>query len=153
MQTTSLIKITLVGRPVLITAHVPTISLKKMLMVQQYIISILSILAVYFTQSHRNVTWPQLAVLIKSGFNGRAKWGVAEGSLAHEMRQDIHWQGEDDGGVLLRCDGVEGLQVAKLQGWRGLCDHEGRLLQGTRCVHLTFCCNHLYVDQEREKLV
>lgn len=37
-------------------------------------------------------------------------------SLPHEVRQDIHGQGEDDGGVLLRCDGVESLQVAKLQG-------------------------------------
>ncbi len=41
---------------------------------------------------------------------------VTEVSLPHEVRQDVYRQGEDDGGVLLRCDGVESLQVAKLQG-------------------------------------
>ena len=41
---------------------------------------------------------------------------VPDPSLPHEVAHDINGQGEDDGGVLLRCDGVEGLQVAKLQG-------------------------------------
>lgn len=41
---------------------------------------------------------------------------VADQSLPHEVSHDIYGQGEDDGGVLLRRNGVEGLQVAKLQG-------------------------------------
>lgn len=37
-------------------------------------------------------------------------------SLPHEVRDDIHGQGEDNGGVLLCRDGVESLEVAKLKG-------------------------------------
>lgn len=70
--------------------------------------------------------------------------------LPHEVGDDIHGQGEDDGGVLLCCDGAESLQVAKLQGWRGLCDHEGRLLQSARGIHFTLCCDHLHAEQEGE---
>lgn len=69
-----------------------------------------------------------------------------EVSLPHEVTHDVHGQWEDDGGVLLSCDGVESLQVAKLQGWRGLCDHEGRLLQRARGIHLTLCCDDLEPD-------
>lgn len=47
---------------------------------------------------------------------GGANLSVADQSLPHEVSHDIYGQGEDDGGVLLRRDGVEGLQVAKLQG-------------------------------------
>lgn len=71
-----------------------------------------------------------------------------EVSLPHEVTQDVHGQWEDDGGVLFCCDGVESLQVAKLQGWRGLCDHEGRLLQRARGIHLTFCCDNLHVEPD-----
>lgn len=68
------------------------------------------------------------------------------GSLPHEVRNDVHGQREDDGGVLLCCDGVESLQVAQLQGRRGLRDHQGRLLQGAGRVHLALGCDHLQTD-------
>lgn len=74
------------------------------------------------------------------------------GSLPHEVRQDIHGQWEDDGGVLFCCDSVESLQVAELQGRRGLCDHEGGLLQSTGCVHLTLSGDHLQGDMGRARL-
>lgn len=73
-----------------------------------------------------------------------------EVSLLHEVRYDIHGQGEDDGWVLLRCDGAESLQVAQLQARRRLWDHNGCLLQGARCIHLTLCCNHLHVGRQRD---
>lgn len=69
-------------------------------------------------------------------------------SLLYEMRQDVHGQWEDDGGILLCRDGVESLQVAKLQGRRGLRDHKRGLLQSTGCVHLTLCGDHLEGDTE-----
>lgn len=75
-------------------------------------------------------------------------WG---GSLPHEVRHDVHGQWEDDGGVLLCCDGVESLQVAQLQGRRGLGDHEGGLLQSTGCVHLTLGGDHLQGDTGRAR--
>lgn len=81
-------------------------------------------------------------------FGGWANLSVADQSLPHEVSHDIYGQGEDDGGVLLRRDGVEGLQVAKLQGWGRLCDHEGRLLQGAGGVHLALCRNNLQIKNE-----
>lgn len=80
---------------------------------------------------------------VSYNFRGWATLSVADQSLPHEVSHDIYGEGEDDGGVLLCRDGVEGLQVAKLQGWGRLCDHEGRLLQGARGVHLTLCRNNL----------
>lgn len=62
------------------------------------------------------------------------------------MVKDIHGQGEDDGGVLLGSDGVEGLQVAQLEGGGRLGDDQRRLLQGARRVHLSLRCNHLQID-------
>lgn len=73
------------------------------------------------------------------------------GSLPHEVRYDVHGQWENDGGVLLCCDGVESLQVAELQGRRGLGDHEGGLLQSTGCVHLPLSGDHLRGDRGRAR--
>lgn len=65
------------------------------------------------------------------------------------MRYDVHGQWENDGGVLLCRDGVESLQVAELQGRRGLRDHEGGLLQSTGCVHLPLGGDHLRGHRRR----
>ena len=43
---------------------------------------------------------------------------------AHEVRHDVNGQGEDDGGVPLGRDAVQGLQVAQLQGGRRLGHHQ-----------------------------
>lgn len=65
-------------------------------------------------------------------------------SFLHEVANDVHGQREDDGGVLLGCDGVEGLEVSELKsGWR-LCDHQRRLLQSPGCIHLTLRCYNLH---------
>lgn len=78
-------------------------------------------------------------------------WGIIKPatSLPHEVGNDIHGQGEDNGGVLLCCDGIESLEVAKLKSWGRLGNHKGSLFQGTGCIHLTLCCDHLCVDQNR----
>ena len=50
------------------------------------------------------------------------------GGLAHGAQKvEGHW--EDDGGVLLRGDAGQGLQVAQLKGRPRLVDDVGRLLQ------------------------
>lgn len=69
-------------------------------------------------------------------------------SVFHEPVHHLQRQRENDGGVLLGSDGVEGLQVAQLQGGRRLRDHKGGLLQRPGRVHLSLRCNHL--EEERE---
>ncbi len=54
---------------------------------------------------------------------------MALSSVLHEGLHHVNRQRENDGGVLLRCDGVEGLEVAQLQSRGGLCDHQRCLLQ------------------------
>lgn len=68
---------------------------------------------------------------------------VAVSSALHKTLHHINGQGEDDGGVLLCCNCVEGLEVAKLQGGWGLGDHQRRLLQRPWRVHFTLCRDHL----------
>lgn len=72
-------------------------------------------------------------------------------SCIDEFRQNLQWKCQNDGGVLLFSDGVQGLKVAQLQGWRRLCNHQGRLLQRPRCAHLPLCCDHLKRRNRREE--
>lgn len=69
--------------------------------------------------------------------------------MFHEALHHFQWQREDDGGVLLGGDGVEGLEVTQLQGWRRLSNHQGGLLQSPRGIHLSLCRYHL--DKENRK--
>ena len=52
-------------------------------------------------------------------------------TLLHETLHQVHWQREDDGGVLLGGDGAESLQVAQLQSGRRLADDVSSFLQCT----------------------
>lgn len=58
------------------------------------------------------------------------------------MRDEINGEGEDDGAIALLRDGVQRLQVTKLQGRRTLGDHLGRLLQGTCRLLLALRSDH-----------
>ena len=72
-----------------------------------------------------------------------------------ECADEFHGQREDDGRVLLRRDGVEGLEVPgaqvgschgatpKLEGGGGLGDDVGGLLESLRGLLLTLTRNHL----------
>lgn len=63
--------------------------------------------------------------------------------LMHKVAYDVHRQRENDGGVLLGCDGAQSLKVSQLKArWR-FWDHQRRLLQSPGCVHLSLCCDHL----------
>lgn len=65
-------------------------------------------------------------------------------SLAlHEALQHVDGQREDDGGVLLRCDGVEALQVAQLERRGRLGDDQRGLLQSSGGLHLPLGGNDL----------
>lgn len=59
------------------------------------------------------------------------------------MLQYIYGQRKDDGGVLLCCDWVEGLQVSQLEsrGWLG--NYQGGFFQSPGGVHLSLCSNDL----------
>lgn len=60
-------------------------------------------------------------------------------SFLNEVADDVDGQREDDGGVLLSCDGAESLEISELKsGWR-LSDHQRRLLQSPGCIHLSLC--------------
>lgn len=61
----------------------------------------------------------------------------------HEVGQDVDWQREHNGGVLLRRDGVQRLEVAQLQGGRRVSDHLGGFAQGPGCLLFTLGGNHL----------
>ena len=61
---------------------------------------------------------------------------------------DIHGHREEDGGASLSSDGVQGLQVAQLQGRGRAVNHVSRLLQRARGIQLTLSCNKL--EKERE---
>lgn len=94
------------------------------------------------------IAWPHLAVellwhILKHICTNS---GAAELLSPHEVRHELHGQREDDGGVPLRRDGVEGLQVAELQGRRRLCDDQRRLFEGTGGVHLALCSNNLQTE-------
>ena len=51
-------------------------------------------------------------------------WVGAPGA-PHESVENIHWDGEDDGAVVLSRDAVQGLQVAELQSGRVVHDDLG----------------------------
>ena len=51
------------------------------------------------------------------------------------MRDDVHGDGEDDGGVLLSRDRVQGLEVAELQ------KRDGWLVSGCRPCHYEWQSN------------
>ena len=63
--------------------------------------------------------------------------------LWRQTTEEVHGEREDDGGVLLRGDGVEGLEVSQLEGSGRLVQHVGCLLQGSGRVLLSFSRNHL----------
>ena len=42
---------------------------------------------------------------------------------AHERVEDVHWDGEDNGAVVLCRDAVQSLQVSQLQSRRVVHDH------------------------------
>ena len=64
------------------------------------------------------------------------------GGLAHGAQKvEGHW--EDDGGVLLRGDAGQGLQVAQLKSRPRLVDDVGRLLQRHRGLLLSLGSHHL----------
>ena len=64
-------------------------------------------------------------------------------SLLEEHLHEIQRQGEDVGVVVLSRDGVEGLQVAELQGGRGLVHHVCCLSQFPGCTLFSLCRDHL----------
>lgn len=68
--------------------------------------------------------------------------------MLQERLHHVNRQGEDDGGVFLSGDGVEGLQVAQLQRRRRLGDHHRGFLQCSRRVHLSLSGDHL---REKER--
>ena len=63
----------------------------------------------------------------------RSRWEREEGEWksllikVHEAAHDVDGDGEDDSGVVLCGDAVEGLEVAELQGRRTVGDHLGRV--------------------------
>jgi len=70
----------------------------------------------------------------------------------HEVLEQLHRQRKDDGGVLLRRDGVERLQVAQLQRRGRFADDVRRLLERPRCLLLSLGCYHLTTDGQPRKL-
>lgn len=64
-------------------------------------------------------------------------------SVLHQTLHHVQRQWENDGGVLLGSDGVESLQVAKLQGARRLGDYQRGLFQSAGRIHLALGCDHL----------
>lgn len=91
----------------------------------------------------RTITCIQVATSHLAMQHIRPNSGAAELLSLHEVRHELHGQREDDGGVPLRRDGVEGLQVAELQGRRWLCDDQRRLFEGAGGVHLALCSDNL----------
>ena len=73
--------------------------------------------------------------------------GAVVAAAAHEVRQHLDRQREDDGRVLFGGDSVEGLEVAQLECRRRLVDDVGRLAQRLRCSVLAFRRNHLTTNQ------
>ena len=54
--------------------------------------------------------WLVTLVLVESSLSG-ASWPLVP---LDEVGEEVHGEGEDDGGVLLSADGVQGLQVPQL---------------------------------------
>lgn len=61
----------------------------------------------------------------------------------HKTLQYVYGQREDDGGVPLCCDGVEGLQVTQLERRGRLGNHQRGLLQSPGGLHLSLGGDHL----------
>ena len=68
-------------------------------------------------------------------------------SLSYERVEQLDGHGEDDGGVLLGGDAVEGLEVAELERRRGLVDDVGGLLERVRSLVLPLRCYYLQQQQ------
>jgi len=96
---------------------------------------------VLFVGSDRRTGWRD------GGSPGRAFAAAVSAvvsAAAHEVREHLDRQREDDGRVLLGRDPVERLKVAKLQRRRRLVDDVRRLTQRLRRSVLAFRSNHLY---------
>ena len=76
---------------------------------------------------------------------------VAAAAAAHEVREHLDRQREDDGRVLLGRDAVERLQVAQLQRRRRLVDDVRRLAQRLRRSVLALRRNHLRHNVEHPR--
>ncbi len=69
--------------------------------------------------------------------------------MLYEGLHHVNRHRENDGGVLLRCDGVEGLEVAQLQSRWGLSDHQRCLLQCPWRIHFPLSGYHLQTAEGR----
>ena len=79
-------------------------------------------------------------------------WGRLEGEegewegllvKVHEAAHDVDGHREDDGGVVLCGDAVEGLEVTELQGGRAVGDHLGRVTKRPARLVLPLGRDHL----------
>ena len=90
------------------------------------------------------VTFNKNVVTLHFTFSWTRTWAQSTAtSLSHERGHELNRERENDGGVLLGGNRVQGLQVSKLDGRRGFRDHIGRLLQSPRRLLLTLSCDHL----------
>ena len=65
--------------------------------------------------------------------------------MAHLLRHQLDGDGEHDGGVLLRGDGGQGLEIAELQRGGRLGDDVTGLLQSPAGLLLSLGSNHLSI--------
>ena len=63
--------------------------------------------------------------------------------LLHHVLDQVHGEGEDDGGVLLRRDRLQGLQVPELEGGRTLRNDVRGFFQAFGRVHFSLGGYHL----------
>ena len=75
------------------------------------------------------------------------------GGRPHEVVHDVHGHGEDDGGVVLRGDAVQRLQVAQLEGGGALGDDVGGLPQRAGRLLLALGRDHLAYPTNNAPLI
>ena len=63
---------------------------------------------------------------------------------AKQLAKEIKWQREHVGMIVLCSDGVQGLEIAQLEGCRGLVDHVCRLTKLGGSFLLSFGCYYLH---------
>ena len=84
-----------------------------------------------------------MAQRLESVARVRLRLGGGAALRLHGAVEELDRHREDDGGVLLGRDGVEGLQVAQLQRQRRLADDVRRLLERPRRLLLALRRDHL----------
>ena len=68
---------------------------------------------------------------------------VSAPAPSHETADQVHWDWEHDGRVILSGDAAQGLQVAQLQRCRVVHDHLGRVLQSSAGLVFPLGSDHL----------